>query len=182
LKRSRHIALVTMGAASLTLAACEEETATTQIYETVEQCQQGGLFSESQCVADFAAAEQLHEEVAPKYTSKEACEADFGVGQCETSEQYSSSQSGGSVFLPLMAGYLMGNMLAGGQRSAATQPLYRSADDRAGFRTGQNARVGDRIGTNVVPKSAVSSVRPNLSAVPRGGFGASARAFSSAGG
>lgn len=170
-----------MGAASLTLAACEEESVATQIYESVEQCTQASVFSESQCVADFANAAQMHEEVAPKYTSVTDCEADFGAGQCKTSETY-SSQGGGGIFLPLMAGYLMGNMMSGGGRSAATQPLYRSGDDRSGFRTGQNVRVGDKVGANTAPKSAVSSVRPNLAAVPRGGFGKSARAFSSAGG
>lgn len=181
MKRSRQIALVAMGAASLSLAACEEEKAATQVFETVEQCAVSGQFTESQCVADFAAAAEMHEEVAPKYTSIADCEADFGAGQCQVSETYSQS-GGGGVFLPLMAGYLMGNMLAGGQRSAATQPLYRSGDDRKGFRTGQNVRVGDKIGPNTAPKSAVSSARPNLSPVPRGGFGASARAFGSAAG
>lgn len=179
MKRSRRIALVTMSAAGLSLAACEEENVSAQIYETVDQCVQDALFSEEQCRTDFAATRAMHEEVAPKYTSRADCEADFGAGQCEVSENYSKA-GGGGVFMPFLAGYLMGNMLAGGGRSAATQPLYRSADDRSGFRTGQNVRVGNGVGTVTAPKSAVSSVKTNLSAVPRGGFGASARAFGSA--
>ncbi|WP_416896343.1 MAG: DUF1190 domain-containing protein [Minwuia sp.] len=179
MKRSRRVALISMGAATLSLAACEEEKTATHIYELAEQCIQGGFFSTEQCEADFKVAREQHAEVAPKYLSKADCEADFGNGQCETSPYETSS--GGSVFMPLLAGYLMGSMLSGGGRTAATQPLYRSGDDRSGFRTGQNVRVGDKVGLNQSPRSAVSSVQPNMRPVPRGGFGSRARAFGSVG-
>ncbi|WP_417514981.1 DUF1190 domain-containing protein [Minwuia sp.] len=180
MKRSRQIALITMGAAGLTLTACEEQQVTTQIYETVQQCTTAGVFSEEQCVADFAQAEQLHAEVAPKYLNKADCEADFGAQQCETAPY--ETASGGSVFMPLMVGYMMGSMLSGSARSAATQPLYRSGDDRNGFRTGSNVKVGNAVGAATIPKSAAARPAANMRPTPRGGFGASARAFGSAGG
>lgn len=171
MKRSTRIALVMMGTSALTLTACEEPKTDAAIFETVEQCvAEQGLTAE-QCYGEFDAARAQHAEVAPKYNSRADCEADFGREGCEVSPYRSSS--GGSIFMPLMAGFMMGQMMGG---RGYTQPLYRSRDDRNAFRTAENRSVGDKVGRTQVSERAAGRPAKKLYTQQRGGFGARARA------
>jgi len=171
MKRSGRIALVMMGSSALALTACEEPKIDAAIFETVEQCvAERGLTAE-QCYGEFDAARAQHAEVAPKYGSRAECEADFGPEGCETTPYRSSS--GGGVFMPLMAGFMMGQMMGG---RAHTQPLYRSQDDRKAFRTADNRSVGGRVGRTQVSERAAARPAAKLYTQQRGGFGARARA------
>ena len=171
MKRSGRIALVMMGTSALTLTACEEPKTDAAIFETVEQCvAEQGLTSE-QCYGEFDAAKAQHAEVAPKYTSQADCEADFGAEGCEVSPY--TTNAGGSVFMPLMAGFMMGQMMGG---RAYTQPLYRSQDDRKSFRTADNRSVGNQVGRTKVSERAAGRPAQKLYTQQRGGFGARARA------
>ena len=71
-------------------------------------------------------AQQTHIAAAPKYTSQADCEADFGAEKCELAPQRTTS--GGSVFMPLMAGYMMGSMLSGGGRGLHARRPERAED------------------------------------------------------
>lgn len=141
--------------------------------------------------------------MAPKYLNKEECEADFGAGQCETAPQQTTA--GGSVFMPMMMGYLAGQMMnrgganlqqpgtdnenttgsggagaAAGARNVATQPLYKSRDDRSTFRTATNTPVAGGIGPITLKPS---QVKPQMGqVVRRGGFGQQAAMRNSFGG
>lgn len=172
MKRSKSVQLVAMGTGLLLVAACDEAKVDTAIFETAKQCQSLG-FSAEECQANYEAARQSHVAVAPKYASKENCEADFGAAQCETAPQ--KTASGGSVFMPLMMGYMMGSMM-NGNRTATAQPLYRSADDRASFRTADNRNVGANTGRVQVASSAAAAPSLKTRTISRGGFGTSARA------
>ena len=121
MKRSRSLKLALMGASALTLSACEEAPQDVAIFKDVLQCENEVGFDRDACIANFEQAKQEHVRVAPKYTSAEDCEADFGAAQCETAPQ--KTQSGGSVFMPLMMGYMMGSMLSNGSRAATQPPL-----------------------------------------------------------
>ena len=170
MKRSTRIALVMMGTSALTLTACEEPRTDAAIFETVEQCvAEQGLTAE-QCYGEFDAARVQHAKVAPKYNSRADCEADFGPEGCETSPY--RNRSGGGIFMPLMAGFMMGQMMGG---RAYTQPLYRSQDDRKAFRTADNRSVGDKIGRTQVSQRAAGRPAQKLYTQQRGGFGARAR-------
>jgi uncharacterized protein YgiB involved in biofilm formation len=165
-KRSQKAALIFMlPAAGLVLGGCTEK----------------------QVQAAFAEAEQLHPQVAPRYANKQECEVDFGSGQCETAPQ---SNQQGSFFMPMMMGFMAGQMLnrgglaagggqqasqqaaAGGRNSVPTQPLYKSRDDRNTFRTASNTAVASQPGTTNVRPSAVQPKAASLAR--RGGFGAQA--------
>ena len=108
MKRSKTLKLAFMSATALTLTACDnpEEVA---IFENVAQCVKQDGFGMEDCEANMKKAEAEHIRVAPKYTSAADCEADFGAEQCETAPQ--KTQGGGSVFMPLMMGYMMTEML-----------------------------------------------------------------------
>ena len=79
---------------------------------------------------------------------------------------------GGSVFMPLMAGFMMGQMMGG---RAYTQPLYRSRDDSKNFRTANNRSVGAAVGRTQVSERAAARPAQKLYTQQRGGFGARAR-------
>lgn len=172
MKRSRSLKLALMGATALTLTACEEPLQDVAIFEDVNQCENEIGFDRDACVANFKKAQEEHVRVAPKYTSAEDCEADFGAAQCEIAPQ--QTQSGGSVFMPLMMGYMMGSMLSNNRASA--QPLYRSRDDKSNFRTGDNQKVGSKTGVAKVPAQVAKAPSTKTSTVRRNGFGSSARA------
>jgi uncharacterized protein YgiB involved in biofilm formation len=174
MKRSRTLTLALMSATALTLAACDnpEEVG---VFETVEQCATQEGFNIDACETNMKLAQDEHIRVAPKYTSAADCEADFGAEQCETAPQQTSS--GGSVFMPLMMGYMMGSMLSG-RSGAATQPLYRSKDDSKNFRTGDNQKVAGKTGVSKVPSQVARASSTKTSTIKRGGFGSAARASS----
>ena len=177
--RSRNsIALaLLMGASSLALSACDEPKVDAAVFESVEQCLNYPGALKSQCENSFKEAQEQHAAVAPKYASEADCQADFGAGKCEKAPVQTST--GGSVFMPLMMGYMMGSMI-GGRGSMFSQPLYRSAQSPATFRTADNRSVGSTIGRTKVATSAASRPSFKTSTISRGGFGASAGRFGSA--
>ncbi len=191
MKRSKKAALVLMvPVATLLLAGCGEESEQAMVFSDPSECSAAGLNDTTQCNADYAAAQALHPQVAPKYLNKEECETDFGAGQCETAPQQTAQ--GGSVFMPMMMGFLAGQMMNRGgsnlQQPAAagpgskvpTQPLYKSRDDRGTFRTATNTPVAKGIGPITLKPS---QVKPQVGqVVRRGGFGQQAAARNSFGG
>jgi uncharacterized protein YgiB involved in biofilm formation len=174
MKRSRSIALVMMGAGTVVLTACEEPQVDVSVFENVEQCVDQPGASRAACEEAFGIAEAQHAAVAPKYADREACEADFGPEQCQQAPQ--EAQGGGSFFMPLMMGYMMGSMMSG-RGAAATQPLYRSADDPNTFRTADNRSVGSTTGRTTVSRAAAAPPTAKSYTVSRGGFGERARAI-----
>jgi uncharacterized protein YgiB involved in biofilm formation len=166
-----------LGASVIALSACEEPKVDASVYETVQQCKDDPGVSSQQCEQSFKEARSQHASVAPKYSSEADCQADFGAGRCEKAPYRTSS--GGSIFMPLMMGYMMGSMI-GGRRSMYGQPLYRSAKSPKSFRTADNRNVGSTMGRTRVARSATSRPSFKSSTIRRGGFGASARRFGSA--
>ena len=178
MKRHRSIFVsLLMGASMIALSACEEPTVDAAVFENLQQCLDNPDMDPDQCRTNFADARNQHAAVAPKYSAVEDCEADFGSERCEAAPYRTSS--GGSVFMPLMRGYMMGSML-GGRGAVAAQPLYRSADDRKSFRTADNRKVGGATGRTQVARSTASRPSAKSSTIRRGGFGASGSRFGSA--
>lgn len=177
MKRSKSIALVMMGASTIILSACGEPEVDAAVYENLQQCIDDPMITRDQCETAFKTAETRHSMVAPKYNSKADCEADFGSERCESAPYRASG--GGSIFMPLMMGYMMGSMI-GGRSSVVSQPLYRSADDSKNFRTADNRKVGAATGATKVARSATKRPTVKSRTVSRGGFGARGRTFGSA--
>lgn len=177
MKRSRSVMLLSMGVSALALTACGEDQSDALLYQSVQQCLADGKVSREDCLKGAREAKQQHAAVAPKYRSKADCEADFGEGKCETAPYRTTA--GGSVFMPLLVGYMMGRTLGGGARGFGGQPLYRSKDDPKNFRTADNKSVGARTGAVKVPRSTTAAPARKLYTMRRGGFGASGRSLSS---
>jgi uncharacterized protein YgiB involved in biofilm formation len=180
MKRSKSIKLALMGVSVLALSACDQPQEAAAIFENVDECAKFEGFDLEQCRQNWDVAEQEHVRTAPKYTDIADCQADFGEAQCEKAPQQTSS--GGSVFMPMMMGYMMGSMLSGGGRSnVATQPLYRSKDDPSNFRTGDNQKVSGKTGITQVASTTARAPSTKTSTVSRGGFGTTAMRTSTSG-
>ena len=178
MKRWSSIPVVLLASVSLIgLTGCEGPRVEAAVFENLAQCLDDTTMSRGECEQNYKEAQDQHAAVAPKYSSQADCQADFGAGQCEEAPYRTSS--GGSMFMPLMMGYMMGSMI-GGRRSMMSQPLYRSAANPTSFRTADNRSVGSATGRTQVARSATSRPTFKSSTIKRGGFGASGRQFGSA--
>ena len=188
-KRSRTVALTILGAAAFTVAGCREEQVDAQAFPDMASCEaaaaQDGLFSVEECDKAFAEAKALHVESAPRYDSLQVCEEQHGEGNCGSEEQQVSSGGSGGIFMPLLAGYLIGNMLGrAGGGMAASQPMYRNA--QGGFTNatgttnfGSNAGRATMGAQNFTRPAATAGRAPmtRATAGSRGGFGGSRSSF-----
>lgn len=136
MKRSTRMRAFTIGIATVSafsLAACKEEVQSTFVKSDAECVAQAGMTAE-QCKASQEAAVKQHLETAPRYDGLATCEAEHGIGKCEADPQATASSGGGmgSVFLPMMAGYLMGNMMSGGSNVGSNFKSAQEERDRRG--------------------------------------------------
>lgn len=175
----RIVTLSLIGASAFALSACTDEEVNARSYRDAQSCVEGGG-SPDVCEAEFAAAQQLHQESAPRYEDRALCEQEHGEGNCGES----ASQSGGhSSFMPVLMGYMIGRSMDSGRSMAAT-PLYPTA---AGGYASANSRLRTpSIGTqSTLRSSAFQTPASTVRAAPmtranvstRGGFG-STRAVS----
>ena len=168
-------------AAVATLSGCgnQEEV---KVVNSVEDCATKTELNLVECEAAYQKAVAEAERTGPKYNSRAQCEAEFGRGQC------GPSRSGG-VFMPMMTGFMIGQMLSGNNNygGASFNPVYRYNRPYSSLHN----RIMTADGT-VIGKPGQSSYRVNKSTmkskpsvtrtVSRGGFGAVASAKSSWGG
>lgn len=179
-KRSRRAPVLILGAAAFALAGCREETIESHAFPSLAACkasvaEESTWWSAEDCEKSFALAKQEHLETAPRYEDEQLCEQEHG-GDCVVEKR----SDGTSVFLPLIAGYLIGNMLAGGSRSVASQPLYKTK--AGGFATASGATaLNGNSGSVRLNQNNFTSGKSTASAAPMtrasvrstGGFGAS---------
>lgn len=204
MKRTSRITLLLMGTASLALTACGDDATEAGVFSSIEECISSGIYTEQYCKTSLEEAVKRHTDVAPRYKSKEDCEADFGPGQCQwgsksaennASNSNSNASGGGggdSVFMPLMMGFMVGQMLGNNNRSYS-EPLYRpnlasggssrglSGYNPGSFRTSGNVDVGNRTGVTSIRPSILNSAPARSPTLSRGGFGASAAAIGTGG-
>ena len=182
MRRSRRIRLALLGTAGLAaLTACdqaEDPLASGQFFTDAQACE--SAYDPAECRAAFARAQEEHVRTAPKFASREACEAEFGAANCtpapaaesapaaaQPEGQLQTQQAGGSWFMPVMMGYMMGRMAGGG---FAASPLYR--DTRNVAYSGRQ-QVGRIDSARMPPPRAVAGTPGVPSFAQRGGFGRS---------
>ncbi|MCW1920725.1 DUF1190 domain-containing protein [Rhodobacter sp. KR11] len=187
-KRSDRVALCILGAAAFALAGCGEDEVDASAFPDLATCKAsaalgGQDFTAADCDRAYAEAQAIHQDSAPRYDAKVVCEEQHGEEACV--EAADGNGGGGSIFMPLMAGYLIGNML---NRGTVAQPLYRSAaggfSDAAGRATYATNLGQGKLGASQFDRPAATVGKPPMSAATvkaRGGFGASAGGRTSAG-
>jgi uncharacterized protein YgiB involved in biofilm formation len=176
MKGKNAFKLALLGATALTLVACGEAEEEVLAYDSVKACVKAGQQDEAVCRAEFAKAQKLHNEVAPRYDRARDCNSDFGYNRC-----YQYRSGGGSVWLPFMMGYMLAPR---GGMYVSSQPLYRPSSNPNRFYTAANGQVGavSANGSTQVAKSQASRPAARTRTVARGGFGARATRGYGAGG
>ena len=191
MKRSRALTLTTlMAGAAVSITACDNSPAVTQwgdqaqtgravearTFTSLDACKASGDFTAQQCETTLAEAQKASAESAPKFNDQQSCEERYGVDQCVPR----ANQGGGSVFTPLLTGFIIGqalNNMGGGYRGA---PMYR---DREGtyyggggyplsrdYVTGRTRVRSESFGLPARAE-APSRVQSRSSVISRGGFG-----------
>ena len=169
MKRSRTAALLLMGTAPLLLTSCSEEDVTREgLYTSIDACV-AQTDDRPACERAMSQARQQAEVEAPRYATREECIAAHGAEQCEERRD----AGGHSFFMPFMTGFLMAQMMCGGQPAGlAGSPAFR---DRAGNWQRPAAPAAGGVyraggATAMVPVSQQADRAPT---VRRGGFGSS---------
>jgi uncharacterized protein YgiB involved in biofilm formation len=197
-KRSASLTLTTMlaGAASMNLAACGDqppapaqwgqdsvaqgEQVQAFRYASLEACKTANEVPDAECDSGWAAAQKDAEASAPRYRDRSTCEDVYGQGNCVPRQS-----AGGSFFMPLLTGFVIGQMFDGfGNRYYRGTGMYRYSDRYGGgYATGWGGRLGRdyATGRSVVPRAGIEPpdairqapprVQTRTSVVSRGGFG-----------
>lgn len=155
------------------------------VFQTVDECVSSGTASAEECQRAYDDALKKAQETGPKYANVNDCQSDFGTGQCV---QYQNS-SGQSWFIPLMAGYILGDILSdrGGYHHYNSAPLYTSYSHRSPF-FGQWSTVdgytyGSVRNKNIKVSKDTWKPKPAVKkTISRGGFGSKVAAKSNWGG
>jgi uncharacterized protein YgiB involved in biofilm formation len=158
---ARHhsrLALGGLAVAGLTLSGCEDPPAEPLRFSSVEQCISAG-YERPFCQSTQSAALAEHERSAPRYGNAAQCEAEWGDNGCQRA-------SSGGVFMPLLAGFLVGQALNRrdggyyyGGSSYYGSPIYRN-------RSGQAVTA-----TPGVRATKMTPVNVGTTTVARSGFG-----------
>ena len=199
-KRSQSVALTAVGA--LSLAGCDATPDFPQVdeveqsrlqfgegvdalaYDSVAECTGAGIIPASACQEAQDAAVKQNAAGAPRFDALDVCEEQHGEGAC--TQQVANN--GGSYFSPLLTGFVVGQLLNGGNRGYQYSGLYRGRDGRqytgggvGGGYLYRNPRTGGlQVGRQAIaPPVATPRVQTRSSVVSRGGFGGRATASAS---
>lgn len=196
MKRSRYFRPVTiglLGVSAFTLAACKQEPEQASAFPDLQSCiaesvRPNAAVTEQDCTTAYAQAVQTNVESAPRYDALAVCEQEHGAGNCQQADN--PQGGGGSIFMPLLTGFLLGKMLSGGG-AIMSQPLYPKQGGGYATPNGQsfaNNRGAGAVPTSTFAKPARTIDKAPVSANPRtiapgggnstvrstGGFGTSA--------
>jgi uncharacterized protein YgiB involved in biofilm formation len=196
MKSPKTLKLTLMMGAAATLTACGDAPTDdgARTFTSVVECQQAG-FAQDRCQAAYDEAFEVHSRDAPRFASRDECERTVDIDQCVPTQVRRDDGSFGEVFVPLMAGYMVGNLMANRPQQQTSYgggvgyggvyqsgPLYRSRRYPSGYRDSAdlvrsrtNVSVPSiRPGTTVRPPS-MPARPPNVSTttIARQGFGSS---------
>ena len=185
---ARHLTPVALAVTAVfMLAGCEQNDETVKMYQNADDCSSANPGKSAECKATYDNALKEAARTAPKYASREDCVAEFGEGQCQqapaqagvaTENQAQAQQSGGSFWMPLMAGYMMGRLMGGGA-GYAQQPLFSSKNPASPAYGQYTDASGKSYGaaqpgrSATVSKTAMAPKPATTTTVTRGGFGES---------
>ncbi len=189
MKRSRSIRLVLLGSTGfLALAGCDQQDplARNDFFQSEQQCASSN--DADACRQALMDARQEHMRTAPAFATAEACEARFGLDNCQPTTQPPSpeqiqaapgeqpqqtAQSGGSWFLPIMMGYMMGRTMGGpvGSPPAAAPQQTARADAATGKPVYRDVNNRVYSGRESLGQTRVMAPPRAAPGVARGGFG-----------
>lgn len=170
--------LVAMAAATLAGCSSREEV---KIVSSVEDCQKVTEYTLEQCEIAYKKAVEEAARTGPRFTSQAECEADFGREQCSPHR----TRNGSSVFMPAMAGFMVGQMMSRSYNPYQTyNPVFGYSGSNYTYRNRLMTADGSVVGrtgnkTATVSKNNLKQKPAATRTVSRGGFGSTAAAKSS---
>lgn len=193
MKRSKTVSLVLMSSIPLMLAACTQVSEPSSsslpvVYDTVDSCVKDGK-NDVECkkALDQATAHAASE--APRFTTIEDCEMTFEqcgkapevaqAGQADAQPAGAVTQhSGGGSFMPMMAGFMMGQMMGNSSNAGMASSFNQGSPAVYRSKNGQLMH-SNRLADGKVAVSPASNVRSvnkaslaaRATTSSRGGFG-----------
>ena len=176
-RKSYRVKPLALGISSVFFAAaCSDNRQEAMVFTSLSDCQYQLPEHAAQCETAYQQALQEAADTAPKYNSRRDCEYGFGAEQCV---EY-RNESGGSWFMPLMAGFMIRDLL---QPRGYTQPLFTSYSRYSPYRyrwiAADGYDYGDFRKRNFKVSKTYSKPPKVARTIKRGGFGSSVRAKSS---
>lgn len=188
MKRSKSLMLTSMMAgSSLVVSACGSPAtqwsdsapaaqaaapeAQAVEYASLSECRASGQ-SAAACDQAYAAAQSDAAQNAPRFGDRQTCEEQYGVDRCVP-----RNEGGSSFFTPLLAGFLLGNLLNGG---FGGRGYYRDRFGRETYGGGRplnrdyvtgRPRIGADAFGAPARVQAPTRVQSRSSVISRGGFG-----------
>lgn len=198
MKRSSQIGLAAAGVllVATVWSMTSEDPQENLVYDSLSDCRAAGQLSAQQCETAFSEASAARLKDAPKFQSQSACEAQYGANGCG-----SASIGGAQYFIPALAGFMLARGLSGAQAQplmppttsacppGSTQPECQQARSSSsgggggsyggsGRSRAYSTATGSKITAAFAGGSRGGSVStPSTSS--RGGFGSTARSYSS---
>lgn len=181
MKRSGPLNLMLMATTAFAVAGCEDPQVEGNYYKTVEQCISSGAFSEVECREAFVAGRRMNTDSAPRYNSRQLCEQQHGLSDCD---QRTNTSGSGSYFVPLATGYFIGQAVGGASDNwnNRVRPIYPAASRRGAYTSGggvlfyNNSTRRYSLPTQDLSKPpAPAKVQTRTSVASRGGFGSRSR-------
>lgn len=169
----KSLALGTIAATGLTVAACEDSSSKNRFFTSVPDCMRAG-FSQFVCDREYNDARERHARNMPKFETEAKCEAAHGVNRCAPTTQTTGTAQT-TMFAPLLTGFLVTQALYGVRSPSAyytyrsgfpdyySEPVYRTR--RGGYVT------RGREGTGASARTVNRPVNVNTRTVARRGFG-----------
>lgn len=167
MKRSRSVALISMGLGGLALSACGQSSTRntkpeTGVFRSVKSCVNAGTYTQEQCEAYRADAISRHDEEFPSYDTLEQCEKVVGTNRCEQAP----FSAPGRAYRPKFRAFIVAD--------GKGMPVYPSSDNPREYRRGMTLIVwrGGSMASpaTTAPKSGFASNKAP-STTGRGGFG-----------
>jgi uncharacterized protein YgiB involved in biofilm formation len=197
MKRSSQIGLAAAGVllVATVWSMTSEDPQENLVYDSLSDCRAAGQLTAQQCETAFSEASAARLKDAPKFQSQSACEAQYGANGCG-----SATIGGAQYFIPALAGFMLARGLSGGQAQplmppttaacppGSTQPECQQARSSSsgssggGSGGGRSRAYSTTSGSNVTAAFAGGSRTGGVSTTSvssRGGFGSTARSFSS---
>lgn len=176
-RKNYKIKPIAIGISSVFLAAaCSDNSQDAIVFTSLNDCEHQMPEHMAECKIAYEQALKDAAETAPKFANRQDCEYDFGIEQCT---EYRNN-SGGSWFMPLMAGYMIRDLL---QPRRYSQPLFTSysrySPHRYRWIGAGGYDYGDFRQRDLKVSKSYTKPPPVNRTIKRGGFGSSVRAKSS---
>ncbi|CAH1648310.1 conserved hypothetical protein [Hyphomicrobiales bacterium] len=170
------------------------------VYNNLSDCRTAGQLTAQQCETAFSEATAARLKDAPKFRSQNECEAQYGANGCST-----ASIGGAQYFIPALAGFMLARGMAGAQAQPLLPPTTSecppgsaqpecqqarsssSSSSSGGYGSSSSSSSRSRAysttsGRGVTAAFAGGSSSGSVAATSvssRGGFGSTARSYSS---